>query len=480
MKTSKLRVLLISPYYSYDSTLGPHDSIVLPPLGLEIIASHISDLAEVRIVDNRLHKMDSKKIEKIMSKFNPHYVGISCNYTSQIYIVYKLASIAKAQGSQVVVGGWHPTVTVNETLSHRSIDIVVRGEGELTFRELIQMKDPANVKGLSYKKRSKIIHNPDRPFQDIKYLELPSRKLRSFNARNTYNYLGFPIDCIETSRGCPYSCDFCSIHNFYKGAYRHREISEIINEIKSKEVMNHSGFIFITDDNFMVNKKYVMELCSAIISNKIIKYFIAQVRVDSVVNHPDVFKKMAEAGFVYLFLGIESFSDKTLKKRNKQLEFKQIKKAIKLLHNWGYIIHGNIIIGADLDDTADDLESTIKIAKNIDIDIPSFSLLTPFPGTELMEIVKKRNLLSNRDWHSYNWSVPVINYPNLTFNDLKYYLKMAYHEVSAFSHAIRIFKAMIKVHGLKFHMFRLGSPPIIKGIPSMIKTILKFYINRFE
>jgi radical SAM superfamily enzyme YgiQ (UPF0313 family) len=480
MKNSKVRVLLISPYYSFDSTLGPHDSIILPPLGLEIIASHISDLAEVRILDNRLRRMDQKRVEKIISKFNPHYVGISCNFTSQIYIVYKLASIAKAQGSQVVVGGWHPTVTVDETLSHRSIDIVVRGEGEFTFRELIQNKDPTNVKGLSYKKKGIIIHNPDRPFQELGYLELPSRKLRSFNARNTYSYLGFPIDCIETSRGCPYSCDFCSICKFYKGSYRRRKIADIISEIKSKEFMNHSGFIFITDDNFMVNKKYVMELCNAIISNKIIKYFIAQVRVDSVVNHPDVFKKMAEAGFIYLFLGIESFSDRTLKQRNKQLEFKQIKKAIKLLHDWGYIIHGNIIIGADLDDTVDNLESTITIAKTMDIDIPSFSLLTPFPGTELRNIVKKRKLLTNQDWHSYNWSVPVINYPNLSFDDLKYYLKKAYHEVSAFSHAMRIFTAMLKVHGFKFHMFRLGSPPIIKSIPSMIKILLKFYLNRFE
>jgi anaerobic magnesium-protoporphyrin IX monomethyl ester cyclase len=307
VKTSKLRVLLISPYYSYDSTLGPHDSIVLPPLGLEIIASHIKDLADVRIVDNRLHKMDHYKIKKILSKFNPHYVGISCNYTSQIYIVYKLASIAKKQNCRVVVGGWHPSVTVDETLSHQSIDIVVRGEGELTFRELLQKQDPTRILGLSYKKDGVIVHNPDRPLQKIRYLDLPNRKLRSFNARNTYNYLGFPIDCIETSRGCPYSCDFCSIHKFYQGSYRHREIADVIREIKSKEVMNHSGFIFITDDNFMVNKKYVMELCDAIIHNKIIKYFIAQVRVDSIVNHPIVFKRMAEAGFIYLFLGIESF-----------------------------------------------------------------------------------------------------------------------------------------------------------------------------
>ena len=365
-----MRVLFIKPDNPDVFKHGPQGSIVYPPLGLEYLAASISDIADIRILDNRTKEINLKVIDKTIEAFQPEFVGISVNYSSQINITRKIARIAKKHGSQTIVGGWHPTLAPNETLEFESIDIVVRGEGEITIRELIQNRSPIGISGLSYKQNGKLIQNPDRELMDLKTIHAPNRQFRTAAANASYSFFGFPVDSIETGRGCPFSCNFCAIHHFYRKTYRRRATQDIIKELQSKEIKKRSSFVFIVDDNFVVDRKSVVELCDAIIKTGIRKYFITQARVDTVVQYPEVFEKMVDAGFFYLFLGLESFSDHTLQTLNKQIKFKQIKSAIKILHDLGYIIQGNIILGANIEDTKQDLESTIEIARSLYIDIP--------------------------------------------------------------------------------------------------------------
>ncbi|MFX0179880.1 MAG: B12-binding domain-containing radical SAM protein [Candidatus Hodarchaeota archaeon] len=444
---------------------------IFPPLGLEYIAAYIEDLAEVRLIDNRLKSANLMVVEKAIKKFRPNYVGISCNYSFQAYVTYKIASLAKIHGSKTIIGGWHPTLVPNEMLESDSVDMVVRGEGERTFRELIQKNSPVGVLGLSYKQDGQQIHNPDRELLDLKQIRAPTRKFRSSTAKASYNFFGFPLDCIEISRGCPYSCSFCCIHKFYRHKYRSRAIPDIIKELRSREIKDRASLIFIVDDNFMVDPKYVVELCDAIIQNGIKMFLKTQVRVDSVVKYPEVFKKMADAGFLFLFLGFESFSDRALKKLNKQFKVKDIRSAIKILHDLGYIIQGNVILGADLEDTKKDLESTIKIAKTLDVDMLTFTLLTCYPGTKLMEHVQKEDLLLTKDWHNFNQLVPIIKYPYLTSGDLKYYLAKAYKEINFFDNPIKRFGNSIKVRGWRFFTSRMSQMSQIKMIPQLIKNL---------
>lgn len=126
-----MRVLLVKPDNPNVYKYGPQSSIVYPPLGLEYIAANIDDIADVRIIDIRTKKLNLNVFEKIIKQFQPDYVGISVNYSSQIHISHRIAIIAKTYGSRTVVGGWHPTLVPSETLEFKSIDIVVRGEGEI-------------------------------------------------------------------------------------------------------------------------------------------------------------------------------------------------------------------------------------------------------------------------------------------------------------------------------------------------------------
>jgi radical SAM superfamily enzyme YgiQ (UPF0313 family) len=471
-----MRVLLIMPNYglpqkAYKLWFYGH---IFPPLGLEYIAANIEDIAEVRIIDNRLSSMNLVKVEKTIETFQPDYVGISCNFSTQAYVVSKIAGMAKAHGARTVVGGWHPTLSPSDTLDSPSVDVVVRGEGEATFKELIQKGHPAGIPGLSYKQDGKQIHNPDRDLMELAHVRLPARHLRSEEAKIAYNFYGFPVDCIEISRGCPYSCDFCCIHNFYRHRYRNRPIMDVINELHLKEIESRASIVFIVDDNFMVNPKYVVSLCDAIIKSGIKTFFKTQVRVDSVVEHPDVYKKMADAGFLFLFLGFESFSDRTLEKLNKRTKFEQIKESIKILHDLGYIIQGNVILGADLDDTKQDLESSISIAKSLDIDMLSFTLLTCFPGTKLMERVVREGRLISKDWRDFNWLTPTIKYPNLTSDDLKYYLAKAHDEVPFFDKPMKRIGNIIQARGWKFLLPRITQMNQIRMIPQALRSMPSF------
>ncbi len=468
-----MRILLINPNYPNVFTYGPQASILFPPLGLEYIAAYIEDIAEVRLLDNRLKTGNLRIIEKTLEQFQPDYTGISCNYSSQINIALGIANIAKKWGSRTILGGWHPTLVPDETLEHSSVDIVIRGEGELTFRELIQKNSPIGIQGLSYKQNGKQMHNPDRDLMDLKQIRCPDRGIRLCSANKTYNFFGFPVECIETTRGCPYSCTFCCIHHFYRNTYRKRKVEHVITELNSNEIRNRASHIFIVDDNFVVDQKFVAELCDGIIQTGINKYFMAQARVDMIVHHPEIFKKMADAGFIYLFLGLESFSDRILKKLNKRIKFQEIKSALRIAHDYGYVVQGNIILGADLEDTNRDLQSVIDITKILDIDFPTFSMLTPLPGTSLMEEVMERNLLLTNEWHNFNWSVPVIKYPNLSAKEMSDYLAMAYEKTFTFKRAQLGLKRLVFDRGVKFHMSRMKLNDLIKISAHMLKNLCR-------
>jgi anaerobic magnesium-protoporphyrin IX monomethyl ester cyclase len=374
-----------------------------------------------------------------------------------------------------VLGGWHPTLLVDEALASPHIDIVVRSEGELTFRELVQRGTPVGVTGLSYKQDGRVIHNPDRPFADLNRLKLPARDLRINGSRSAYGIFGFPLDVIESSRGCPHKCTFCSIHNFYRHTYRHRSIPHIVRELRQIRKICRS--VYFIDDNFVVDTWHVSELCDAIIRERLNMFLLTTTRADTVVKHPELFKKMAAAGFILVFIGLENFSNKSLDELKKQLSFHQITSAIKILHDLGFLIQGNVILGASFSDTEADLERTIKISKLLEVDIPTFSLLTPFPGTELMLEVQEKQLLIKTDWRDFNWVTPTMRYPNLTSEQLiKYHLK-AYEEVPFFSHGGRRIVRMLRARPLTFYIFRACNWEMMRGFVSMAVNGIRRFFN---
>ncbi|MHA1309708.1 MAG: B12-binding domain-containing radical SAM protein [Candidatus Helarchaeota archaeon] len=468
------RVLLIQPDYPKDYSFGPKNAILFPALGLECIAANILDLADVRIFDYRILRKNDLINE--LNDFKPNYVGISCNFSTQIYHVYALANLAKSYGAKTVIGGWHPTLVPDETISFPGVDIIIRGEGELTFRELIAKNSPIGVKGLSYKINGKITHNPSRELSNLNSIAPPARYLRPLRLRKSYNFFGLPADLMETSRGCPFNCKFCSIHVFYQKKYRVKKIKNIIKEMN--EIREFSQFLYIIDDNFMVYNEHVKNLCDAIIKSKLNMFFMTTARIDMVNKYPETFEKMAKAGFIFLFLGIESFSNRALKSLNKQIKFDEIKRGIKILHDLGFIIQGNVILGADFNDTIKDIESTIEYTKLLDIDLPTFSLLTLYPQTELRNEIEKNGMLLNKNWKNYTWFTPLVKYTNLTPDQMSELITKAYSETRFFNSPSKKVRQILKARGLSFFLTRMIYYKSIKNSLITVNNIFKRIVRR--
>ena len=447
------RILLLVANYKttgYDF----YDS-AFPPLALEYIAAYVEDLVEVKILDSKAANLSFYQVKKKIEKFKPDLVGLTVPVTSAIGNVLEYAKIAKLYGATTVIGGWHPTLAVEQTLSSPWVDILVRGEGEFTFRELIKKGSPESVNGLSYKINGKMIHNPDRPFlKNLNELKFPSRHLVE-----KYKYKIFNMNCaaIETSRGCPQACKFCSTNVVYKQTWRARSVESIIEELEIISKNKRVKDVFFVDDNILVNMKRVGRLCIEIIKGKEegrIKqkiHFFFQGRLDSMAKRPEIVKLMAKAGFWLVLVGVEATDNSRLKIVKKGCNIGQIKRGIEVLHQNGIIVMGNVILGINLDDTLDDILTTINRTKDLTLDLPSFTLLTPFPATGFYQEMKVKGLLLTEDYSKFNWLTPVIKTPNFNSEVLKKLLFLGFYANGFYagnlSNKITLVKRTIKLKG---------------------------------
>ncbi|MCW3988016.1 MAG: cobalamin-dependent protein, partial [Candidatus Bathyarchaeota archaeon] len=182
-------------------------ALALIPIGIEYLAASIEDLVdEVNIVDMLQESRHS--FTYFLKSFNPDLVGISMSATEHKSGL-RVALSAKKMGITTVLGGYHPTGIPDELLTHKQVDMVIRGEGELTMRELVQSGSPEGVLGISYKDNDKVIHNPDRPLiEDLDSLPFPARHLRQHEYTSPI-IRDVAIDELHTSRGCWGRCTFC-------------------------------------------------------------------------------------------------------------------------------------------------------------------------------------------------------------------------------------------------------------------------------
>ena len=454
MKWKKI-LLLVANYKTtgYDF----YDS-AFPPLAFEYIAAYVEDLVEIEILDSKAANLSLSQVEKRIRKYEPDLVGLTVPVTSAIDTVLRHAKIAKLYGATTVIGGWHPTLAIDQTLSSPWIDILVRSEGEFTFRELIEKGSPENICGLSYKMNGKMIHNPDRPFLgNLDELKLPSRYLVE---KYKYKAFGMNLDTIETSRGCPQACKFCSTHVVYSRTWRSRSVENVIRELEIISTNKRISDVFFVDDNFLVNMKRIGRLCIEIIRSKregrIRKnlFFFFQGRLDSMARHPRIVKLMAEAGFWLVLVGVEATDNKRLKLIDKKCKIEQIKKGIEVLQKNGIITMGNVIIGTNIDDSVDDILTTIERTRRLTLDLPSFTLLTPFPATRFYKEIKENDLLLTEEYSKFNWLTPVIKTPNLSPEMLKKLLFLGWYSVGYYAGSLRnkinLYRKTVRTRGVLY------------------------------
>jgi len=420
-----MKVCLISPPYNSaaESVVG----ITSPPLGLAYIASMLRQNHEVKIIDSIILNYTLRDIEKELQTFNPDVVGIA-SVTPSIYEAYKVAKIAKKvrEDCIVVLGGPHATFMSRQTLEEcKYIDIIVKGEGEETTKELIESIEkgaPLNkVRGITFREKNEIIDSEPRPFiKNIDDIPFPSRDLLPMHL---YKFNGVRYTTMLTSRGCPFKCSFCSSSRLFGGYWRGRSPENVLEEMKIiYEEYNIKNIEFI-DDTFTLDQERAEKICDGIIKQGWNISWGASSRVDTLSKK--LVEKMKKAGCWILFLGIESGSQKILDAIGKRITIEQAKEAVKIIKDAGIQVLGSFIIGF-IQDTKETIKETIKFAKSLNLDYAEFSILTPYPGTPIYEYVEKNNLLLTKDWSKYTATEPIIKIDGIPEKQLKRFFKEAY------------------------------------------------------
>ncbi len=456
-----MKILLISP--PTKSVVKEVLSTTAPPAGLAYLASMVKREHDVKIVDSLIENLSFDKVEKIIKKFYPNLVGITAT-TSMMPDAYKIARIVKNidENIKVVVGGPHSTFLPKKTIEECPyIDFVVRGEGEITFKELVDYmigkKDVKEIRGLTYKQNGSIKSNPDRePIKNLDGIPLPSYELLPMDK---YKVDGIKFGTIMTSRGCPYNCIFCSSSLQFGKKWRAHSVNRVMEEISI--LHNEYGIrnMEFLDDTFTLNKKRAILISENIKKENMDIRWTASSRVNTFSK--EVAKSMKKGGCHTVYFGIESGSQKTLDFIRKGITLQQSLKAVKNAHDADLVSLGSFIIGFP-DESKDDVKKTIKFSKKVGVNIAQFTVATPYPGTRLWDVALKRNLITSFDWRKYTTLTPIMKLKNFTLEQIMRWLRKAY--VSFYLRPKFFLWDIVQNHGFI-------TKKVINNIRSLIGTI---------
>jgi len=363
---------------------------VWKPLGLLVLAGLTPDEWDVTIIDENLTVPEYGELPR------PDLVGITA-FTSQANRAYEIATIYRQANVPVVMGGIHATMCYDEAMQR--VDAVVKGEAESVWKDVL-----ADCR----KNALRTIYEGER----LDLAKIPA-------ARHDLLSQGYHFGSIQTSRGCPLACSFCSVTSFNGGKFRRRPIENVMEEllmIKEKDIL-------IVDDNFIGTRKehiaYTKELLRAIINAKLRKRWIAQVTIN-MADDEELLSLARKAGCIGVFIGFESISAQGLTEVSKKFSIREsssMRDSVKRIQKHRISVLGSFILGLDADSKGSG-EQIAKAAIAYGLDILNVMMLTPLPGTRLWKTMEEEGRLIDgdfpSDWQYFTLCFPVARYKNLT------------------------------------------------------------------
>ena len=417
-------VLLLNPYdeNAVKNSLG----FITPPLNLMYLAASLEkESFSVKILDDDLLQRGYYKFAELAAKLNPKIIGVTAT-TSTIKTALNYLLVVKKilPDTLTVIGGPHTTFMPLETLKNsKALDIVVLGEGEETIVDLAKTYHSgennggylSEVKGIVYRDKNNWSNNNNnlkltqpRPLiKDLDSLPFPARHLVPFKS---YNVSKNQSGGIVTSRGCVYSCGYCSSSLIMGKKFRSRSPDNVVDEIEELVYQYNIRDIAFMDDTFMLNKTRAHRIAQEIKARDLDVSFVASSRVDMV--NKNLLSKLRNAGMNTIYYGVESGSQRVLNLMKKGINLKQAEKAVKSAKNVGLEVLASFILGYP-GETEKDINKTIDFSIKLDPDYSQYSILTPFPGTPIYYDLKNKGLLNTENWEKYTVMKPVLKYEKL-------------------------------------------------------------------
>jgi len=403
---------------------------VAPPLGLLYVgANAINAGYNVELIDMEAEVISFRELKNRIKKVKPRLVGITCPTTLFNNTVELSKIIKSAVDVPIVVGGPHTKMDIDSILENEVIDYCLRGESDVTITPLLdylikQTERIEDVKSLSYRKGATIVHNEvSGSISDLNAIPFPARQLLKKDLY--YNMFTETPTCtsIVTSRGCPYKCIYCA-PIYTRG--RQRSVENVVSEIRETvDRYKIKDFQFF-DETFNLNPQWTIDFCNELVKQNISIFWRARCRPD--LFTPEVVQCMKKAGCRVISMGVESANDSTLKWFNKGYLRKHIQSAMDMIAEEGIELHGFFILGAPVE-TKEEMIKTIELACMPQFSYASFYILTPFEGTQFLDIALKEGLIDINDGIDYSDQTPFnarLKHPSMTNEEIELLNKYAY------------------------------------------------------
>lgn len=360
-----MKILLILPLQRED--IKNPNEVSLPPLSLHVIAALTPPEHEVKIVDEYLEPLDFNE--------DCDVVGISCT-TPTVVRGYKIADAFRQRGIPVVMGGVHPSILPDEALVH--CDAVVIGEAENVWEDVLLDIQKNQLK----KKYSK-------PFPELnRYVPLKTRKPNK--------QVGLGMIAAETTRGCPYTCNFCLSPIRYGRKQRHRPIDHVVRDLQESAATR----VLFTDDNILGTPRYSKQLFEALCDLNIA--WVGQSSLKVTERHPELVKLAKKSGCKGLFFGVESVSPAMSSMPKSYMTKEMMADQLKKIQDSGIHAHAAIMFGFD-EDTESVFDDTLEFLMQTKVGTASFVSLIPYPGTPIYDQFLKENRILHHNWIDYDF-----------------------------------------------------------------------------
>jgi len=394
-----MRILLLKPSWPYPVSKGESTyNRIFPPLSLMNCASLLeSERHEVKILDAHADRLSLAKVLNRINEFDKIFITSSSLDRWQcpnidIKPFLDIVKAIKNVNSSVYIMGYHGTVEPERILKITGAVAVIRGEPELTVKEICQNKNLIEIKGITFIQDNFLVSNKDREPLDIESLPIPAYHLIPVE-RYFYEILGDKFALFEMSRGCPYSCLFCS-KIMYGDGFRQKK-PEQINEELAVAIGKYgikSGYFI--DLEFSANGKSIDEVCNFLIKSRFNFRWCCQMRIDKV--NEDMLQQMKKAGCRLLHFGIETGSDRTKEILDKNISLQEVRKKMSLVRKMGFETLLFFILGFP-NESKEDMIKTMKYARELKPTYVTFHMLFPYQGSPLWEKEKEGALLQISD-----------------------------------------------------------------------------------